>query len=242
MQENTLFSLGARLGLCASLTREGCRLADVGTDHAYLPVWLARMGRIRSAVAGDVREGPLQTARQNIERYGVQELVAARLSDGLDAVSPEEADDVVIAGMGGELIARIISRAPWLRSADKRLILQPMTSAEDLRAFLSREGFAVLREEVVRGEGRLYSAMLVCFDPARAAENASDPLFVHRGLVRPGTPEAREFLLARAASLRKREGGLRCTGKTEEADALGKLCGLLEREAREGANCDDNCP
>ena len=190
MQEKTLFSLGARLGLCASLTREGCRLADVGTDHAYLPVWLARMGRIRSAVAGDVREGPLHSARQNIERYGVQELVAARLSDGLDAVSPEEADDVVIAGMGGELILRIVGETPWLWDGEKRLVLQPMSSVPELRLGLRALGFAVLEEHAAVDGGKVYSAFAAQYvgEPPETG-----PLYPWLGKLVPGEPGAERY-------------------------------------------------
>ena len=234
MREKTLFSLGGRLALCASMVRPGCRLADVGTDHAYLPVWLAKNGQIRSAVAADVREGPLQSARQNIGRYEVAALVSARLSDGLDALASGEADDIVMAGMGGELIARLIGRAPWLRSPEKRLILQPMTSAEELRAFLLQEGFGVLREETAREDNRLYTVMLVCYDPALAARNGQTPAFVQRGLVTGETADGRAYLRARAASLRKRAGGLRCTQHTEEAAALEAVCSLLEQEAEKG--------
>ncbi len=127
------------------MVRPGCALADVGTDHAYLPVWLAFHGLISGAVATDLRPGPLNRARENILRYGGSDRVAARLADGLSGVSPEEADDVVIAGMGGKMIARIISEAEWLKNGEKHLILQPMTSVEDLRTFLAEEGFAVRR-------------------------------------------------------------------------------------------------
>ena len=179
MREKTLFQLGKRLGLCAAMVRPGCRLADIGTDHGYLPVWLAKTGAILSAVAADVREGPLQSARQNIERYGVQDQVTARLSDGLDLVSAQEADDIVIAGMGGELIARLVDRAAWLRDPQKHLILQPMSSAEDLRAFLLEKGFGVFREEAVQEDNHLYSVMLVWYDPEQAARCGRDPSFLH---------------------------------------------------------------
>ena len=122
-----LFRLGNRLALCASMVREGTKLADIGTDHAYLPIWLARKGRISSAIAADVKPLPLRSAEQNIRRYHVEEQITTRLSDGLRALSPDEADDIVLAGMGGELIIRLIGEAPWLKAGDKRLILQPMT-------------------------------------------------------------------------------------------------------------------
>ena len=108
MSRNTLFELDERLALCASFVRENSRLADVGTDHAFLPVKLAAEGKILSAVASDVRTGPLKNAESNIRLYGVEDKVRAVLSDGLDDISPELADDIVIAGMGGDLMAGII--------------------------------------------------------------------------------------------------------------------------------------
>ena len=89
-----LFSLGKRLSLCASMVRQGTSLADVGTDHAYLPVWLAKHGLIRNAIASDVRRGPLERARRNIERYGEDDVITVRLSDGLDRILPGEADEI----------------------------------------------------------------------------------------------------------------------------------------------------
>ena len=137
MRAEEPFSLGPRLGLCASFVRPGCRLADIGADHAHLSVWLACRSAVRSAIAADVREGPLSAARRTIARCGVESLVSARLSDGLRAIRPEEADDIVIAGMGGELIARIVGEAPWLCTPERHLILQPMTSAEDSPPFFA---------------------------------------------------------------------------------------------------------
>ena len=117
-----MFRLDERLSLCAEFVREGVRLADVGTDHAYLPVWLACSGKIRSAVACDVRVGPLENAKANIQKYHVGNIVSTVLSDGLDSISPDLADDIVLAGMGGELITKIIMRTQWLYNGDKRLI------------------------------------------------------------------------------------------------------------------------
>lgn len=158
-----MLTLDGRLSVCASLVRKGAHLADVGTDHAYLPVWLAKNGLITSAVACDVREKPLRSGQENIEYYKVGDIVTTRLSDGLDEVKPEEADDVVIAGMGGELIADIISRAPWLKSAEKRLILQPMTKPELLRRFLCENGYSIESETPCAHGGKFYTVLLVSY-------------------------------------------------------------------------------
>lgn len=226
-----LFSLGERLSLCAAMVRPQTALADVGTDHAYLPVWLARKGLVRSAVAADVRPGPLQRARRNIAHYGVGGVVTARLSDGLDSVRPEEARDVVMAGMGGLLMARIVARTPWLREGSRRLILQPMTSAEDLRRSLSRQGFAVLRERCARENGHVYCVMLCAYDPPRCGGNER---FFYTGRVSAKTPENRQYLRRQMIVLKKRIRGACLEGRPEEAEKLSsvraQIGALLQRE------------
>lgn len=159
-----MFSLDERLSLCASFVREGAALADIGTDHAYLPVWLMLNGKIRSAVAADVRKGPLENAISNIEKSGVSDKVTAVLSDGLDNILPEQADDIVIAGMGGELMVKIIDRTEWLRNSDKKLILQPMTRADYLRRYLWGNGFVIESEKACISCGKAYSVMLCSYD------------------------------------------------------------------------------
>ena len=156
--------LDERLSLCASYVRESTALADVGTDHAYLPVWLSLNKRIRSAVASDVRKGPLGNAEKNIKFYGVGDIVKTVLSDGLDSVSPDEADDIVIAGMGGELIVSIIDRTAWLSDTDKRLILQPMTRSNTLRKYLYENGFVTDKEEACVSGVKAYSVICCHYD------------------------------------------------------------------------------
>ena len=120
--------LSPRLRLAADLVPEGARLADVGTDHAYLPACLLMEGKIPSAIAADLREGPLRRARETAAEYGCGDRMAFRLCDGLSGIRPEETDAVVIAGMGGETIAQILEAAPWVRTRKIPLVLQPMSS------------------------------------------------------------------------------------------------------------------
>ena len=152
--------LSPRLRLLAGWVPPGARVADVGTDHAYLPVWLTLHGRVASAIASDLREGPLARARETGRTYGT-ERVDFRLCDGLSGIRPDEADTVVIAGMGGETIAAILSAAPWVRERDVPLILQPMSSFPDLRSWLHRSGFAIQEERLAREGDTLYTALLV---------------------------------------------------------------------------------
>lgn len=150
--------LTPRLALIASWVPQGAKLADVGTDHAYLPVWLTLHGRVTSAIASDLRKGPLERARETGRTYGA-EGVGFRLGDGLASIRPEEADTIVIAGMGGENIAAILAAAPWTAEGRHTLLLQPQTRAEELRRFLMDHGYAIKREALVRDRGTIYPVM-----------------------------------------------------------------------------------
>ena len=153
--------LSPRLRLAADLVPEGARLADVGTDHAYLPACLLMEGKIPSAIAADLREGPLSRARETAAEYGCGERMAFRLCDGLSGIRPEEADAVVIAGMGGETIAQILEAAPWVRTRGIPLVLQPMSSLPELRKWLGQHGYAIAKEQLAREGETLYVVMRV---------------------------------------------------------------------------------
>ena len=120
--------LTPRLRSVAQLVPQGAKFADIGTDHAYLPVWLLQRGIITKALACDLRQGPLDRARATAEKYGLTEQMDFRLCDGLAGVRPGEADTIAIAGMGGETIAAILSAAPWTWREDCLLLLQPMSA------------------------------------------------------------------------------------------------------------------
>ena len=132
----------------------GARIADVGTDHGLLPLWLLENGIAVSAVATDIRPGPLSRAEQHRRERGVTAMRCV-LCDGLEKVAPEEADTVIIAGMGGENMAQILQNAPWT-AAGALLLLQPMTHPEILRAALHRMGIRITGEHLVLDSGRIY--------------------------------------------------------------------------------------
>ena len=154
-----MITLDKRLSAVAALVRQGSRLADIGTDHAYLPVYLVQAGVCPSAIASDIGEGPLEAARRTVTENGLTSEIALRLGDGLSTVTDQEVDDVAIAGMGGETIAAILEAAPWVQNAGIRLILQPMTRAEDLRRWLLTNGFTVLEEHLIRDKHHLYPVL-----------------------------------------------------------------------------------
>ncbi len=220
--------LDNRLALCAEFVRDGTRLVDVGTDHAYLPVWLALRGRIESAVACDIRTGPLKNAENNIKRFGAQATVKTRLSDGLDSIDKNDAYDIVIAGMGGELIAEIIKRTQWLCTGERRLILQPMTRAESLRLFLCKNGFQIVDERACVSGRKVYSVMVCEYDGIiRKCEGVYR--FVGR-LAEDDSNEAKEYILNINTKLKKRILGLSTDSDdhSELDSIIKKLDGLLE--------------
>ena len=153
--------LSPRLAMAAALVPEGARLTDVGTDHAYLPAALLLAGRIPSAIAADLRPGPLARARRTAAAYGLEGRISFRLCDGLSGIRPEETDAAAIAGMGGETIAAILAAAPWTREGDVPLILQPMSSMPDLRQWLGRNGYRIAEERLAREGEKLYTAWLI---------------------------------------------------------------------------------
>ena len=150
-----------RLEMIARLVPPGARLADVGTDHGYLPVWLLQNGKINSAIASDVRPDPLRHARTTAELYGFADQIDFRLCDGLDGISPEETDTVVLAGMGGETIATILSAAKWTLTGKVTLLLQPMSKAEFLRKWLPENGYTFVGERLVWDKDYLYPIFCV---------------------------------------------------------------------------------
>lgn len=176
--------LTPRLRQAADLVPAGARLTDVGTDHAYLPAALVLEGKIPSAIAADLRQGPLDRARATVREYGLTGQVSFRLCDGLSGIRPEETDAVAIAGMGGETIAAILAAASWTRERDVPLVLQPMSSMSDLRLWLGENGYRIETERLAREGDTLYVIMsvrageMLPMTPAElcAGRNERDPL------------------------------------------------------------------
>lgn len=194
--------LDARLRCVAKHVRPGSVLADIGTDHARLPVYLVEQGVCPKAIASDLRRGPAAAARRTIRSAGLENRIEVRLGDGLTALTADEADDIVIAGMGGETAAAILDACRWIRDARYHLVLQPMTRPEELRRYLYEAGFSIRGEEIV-GDGRhWYTVMDVVYTGERIVP---DPVRCHVGqIAREETAylgRVRDRLLKRAAGL-----------------------------------------
>lgn len=154
------FMLDGRLSSAAKFVRQGAVFADIGTDHAHLPIFLLKSGVIDRAVCSDINEGPLDKARENAKDADLLSKIDFVLTDGAAALSEYGITDAAICGMGGELIARIITDAPFLRKEGVRLILQPMSRTAHLREKLATLGFSVLDESYSEADGKLYVCIL----------------------------------------------------------------------------------
>ncbi len=152
--------LSPRLQACAELVSDGAFLCDVGTDHAMLPIVQHEVRRIRGAIAADISEGPLRSAKRSIAKYRKEHCIHTCLSDGLVAVPREGITDIVIAGMGGETMVHILSHCPW-SLLGIRLVLQPQSKAALLRQWLATNGFVIEKEHCVRDGKFLYTVLQV---------------------------------------------------------------------------------
>lgn len=164
----TFSKLSPRLLAAADFVRQGSFVADVGSDHAYLPIYLCSLGKIRGALASDINEGPVARAKINVASYHLGKKISVLRTDGLSGVESFSPDDIVICGMGGELICSIIDSAKWTKNKNIRLILQPMTHADKLRAYLLSNGFSIIGENIIK-EDKIYQ--IIC---AEYSGNISD--------------------------------------------------------------------
>ena len=196
--------LGPRLRAIADLVPPDCWcLADIGTDHGYVPAALLLAGRVGRAVAADVGALPLDHALRTAARCGVEDRMDLRLGDGLSVLSPGEADVIVIAGMGGDTIAGILAAAPWSRDGPL-LLLQPMSRAHELRRWLPERGYAVRAETLVQDKGVLYPILSAAGGTMAPASEAQ----AWGGFLLEGDPLWGRYLSDRILRLRRAAAGL----------------------------------
>lgn len=220
--------LQPRLALLAELVPEGCRLADIGTDHGYLPVYLMQQRRIAGAIAADIGPEPLEHARRTAMECGVEN-VEFRLCDGLQGIRPEEVDTVVIAGMGGETILSILEAAEWTRTDGHTLLLQPMTKAAELRRWLSVNGYTFTGERLVWDKGFLYPVLCVTGGTFRELTEAE----ALTGVMLEDDPLYGAYLAYHAERLRRTAAGLRRSDRAEvrqQAEQAEVLARTLEEK------------
>lgn len=172
----TRTSLSQRLQAVANYVPAGSRLLDVGSDHAYLPLYLLEQGKITYAIAGEVVQGPYQSALANAQASPFSHLLDVRLADGLAAVEPNDGiDTITICGMGGRLIAEILDKGKARLSSVQRLVLQPNNREDDLRLWLSQNGYMIMAEDIVEDKDKIYELILAV--PGHQALSALDIRF-----------------------------------------------------------------
>lgn len=178
--------LSFRLSLIASLVPYGARVCDIGTDHGYLAIELVKNGTAQKVIASDIAEKPLNNARKNIESANISN-IELRLGSGLSCIKKDEVDTVIIAGMGGEVIASILKDGKKIaENGEITILLQPTTSPEALRAFLYSNGYTILKEIPIYENSKLYSVMVVKFTDS-IKEYSGFNAFI--GMVSPETNE-----------------------------------------------------
>jgi tRNA (adenine22-N1)-methyltransferase len=164
--------LSVRLDMVADFVPKGSKLVDIGSDHAYLPCFLAKKGIVSYAIAGEVVAGPFESARKQVLAEGLSEVIDVRLGDGLDVIQPGEANCITIAGMGGALITSILERGKDKLSSVKRLVLQPNISAISIRKWLLENGWELVDERILDEDGKIYEILVAeKGDPEKPYEN-----------------------------------------------------------------------
>ena len=232
-----MIKLSPRLSACAMLAKKGGFALDIGTDHALLPCFLVMSGVSRGACAADIAEGPLLAAKKTVSLCGLGDKVSAVLSDGLKNIPDDilaKTTDIFIAGMGGELIAEILSSERVPPSAS--FILQPNTRAPMLRAFLAERGFATVSERAVRDGKFLYPVILARLG---APSRKLSELEAEVGSLDPRDPESLEYLRGEKRRLILAGEGMAASEdreKREEAERVLALAKKIEEYISGGVN------
>lgn len=221
--------LSLRLSAIAEMVTEGNRLVDVGCDHGYLPVYLVLNRKIPGAIAMDVRKGPLMRAREHISEYGVDAYIETRLSDGLAALKKGEGDTLVIAGMGGPLMERILTQGKETARSFKELILQPQSDIPHFRGFLLKNGYEIISESMIFEEGKYYPMMKAVWKGIPQLSWTKEELYFGKFLLSQKNPVLKEYLkrekrireeILKNLSNSSGEGGLRRMKEIEEEKRL----------------------
>lgn len=229
----TKIKLDERLTAVAAMVRQGRRVTDIGTDHGYLAAFLVGEGLCPSGIASDLRPGPLENAHRTVENCGLSDRIKLILSDGLKNIPPEDCDDIVLAGMGGNLIADILSAAPWIRNSHIHIIAQPMTHAEVLRRYFVDNGFEIESERAVIQDRHIYCVISAYFTGKKSVRKAS--YFYSGELFQNFDSSAEKYVEKILKTLRKKHEALLAAGK-EDASALRQIIREIEEKLTEARN------
>lgn len=224
------FKLSNRLSACSESVTPNSKIADIGTDHAYIPIYLGLTKKISHALACDVRSGPLENAKKNINFYNLNNIIETRLSDGLENVSENEADEIIIAGMGGNMISNILENCSWKNKESKRFILQPMKYENKLRAYLALKGYEIQNETAVICSEKVYSVMTCVFTniPYKIT-----PVQEYIGKITINQNFAsKSYIKKQIKNLQNLEKGAKATDNIEESEKYSSIVSSLLQELK----------
>ncbi len=229
--------LTPRLQCVADCIKKCRKLADIGTDHAYIPIYAIENGIADSAIACDVVKGPLKIATDNIKSHRLEEKIIPILADGLTAA--EGADVTVIAGMGGKLICTILENSLSIAKSNDYLVIQPMTCSYELRKFLHKNGFVITEERLAKEEDKIYNIMIV----KKGIEKYEDEFYYHIGkrLFENRNPMLSEYIKMRAEVIKKQIKGLKTSENPDLHSRAEKLEEVFRRFMQEADINDQSC-
>lgn len=209
--------LSNRLKTIASFVPEGSKVADIGTDHGYIPIHLVQEGKAKHAIAMDVRTGPLMRAKSHIAEAGLSDVIEVRLSDGLLKLNKDEADCVVIAGMGGELMIHILEEGKNLWDNIPCWVLSPQSELQKMRRFLVEQAFFVEQETMIKEDGKYYVVIRAVRTPSVSVDDGREVSYRYgKSLLESKDPVLAEYLEDEAYQLEEIRKGL-SNGETESA-------------------------
>jgi tRNA (adenine22-N1)-methyltransferase len=216
--------LSRRLLSVANGVSQGNRLADVGTDHGYIPIFLVQQGRVPSAIAMDVNRGPLLRAEAHIREQGLEDKITTRLGSGLLKLSADEVDSIVIAGMGGALMAQLLEEGLFVLKEGKELILQPQSEIFKVRHWLHDHGYEIIREEMVKEDGKYYFILKA----VPGQQNFSEEFLYEYGeyLLKEQDPLMKEYLSVQLHKFQQIRENL----SRQDSDAAQKRIGELSEQ------------
>lgn len=223
--------LTPRLLSVANMVPDTKLLADVGTDHAYIPIYLVKNGIAENAVASDVVRGPVEIAQNNVKSYSLDHKIQVKMAYGLKAA--EGADTIVIAGMGGKLISEIIHEDINIAKSAKRLVLQPMTCEYDLRKFLHKNGFSIEKETIAEEDDKIYIVMTVLLGLQRFEDEFH--YYIGKDLFDKKHPLLPKYLRKKANVIKKRINGMEKSSNPsvlKECETLKKLYDRIIKEVQ----------
>ena len=184
--------ISRRLQSVAAFVQEGKRLADVGCDHGYIPIYLLQKKKIEKAIAMDINQGPLMRAKEHIQEWGLENYIDTRLSDGVKALKPNEVQSIVIAGMGGSLMEKILTEGNEVLQTVTELVLQPQSEIGHFRRFLIENGYEITHEEMILEDGKYYPIMRAVH--GKAKEQTEAEYLYGKKLLQNRNPVLKEFL------------------------------------------------